>query len=705
MTEVGFRRDSEPEVTDPDRNPADVIQAEDNDKPSMGPAGGVRSIEGYVGTVVTDARGSVHTGSGDLHVHTGSVVHISNGREVQRRARTSVGPDHPIRLHARFVPPPAFDRLQRLLAEPGSIALVEGPSGSGRLTAAYMALCPKGADPASLRMLPAQPDDGEPILHPDEIAPHDRLVLDISGVDADGIATLQHSLRALRPALPAHHARLVVVISHAQLEAFDDDLRQAVVTIGRPDPAHVLVSHLVADAIDVQVPDIRSLIPAIGNMPMRSVAELARLTLEAAREQPAADVHFWIAQAVSATGDTRRVETLINKRTDTPTRALLLSAALLEHRPVDEVFAAEQQLLTVLGFRHTIPLLEHHSLLQRLDELTVEPGPSFEQHVRFTALRFGDDVLTHFWTGYPNLRRKFAVWVRHVFQATVVPPGDRLAVAERFVRPAMATGCVDDVFFVARELAKDHRSSQIAHDVLAAALLDERLGYRVRKQLYVWSRTKNLDAELASICIALCVNVVAPSYLGQALVRLSWFRSHGDPQISKEARDALVMLARDDYVRWRLLHVIMNARAFDAELFVAVTAPSALIQAVGGSAPPIRSARLQRLLVQGWGEILVRAAPDHVTAAVGPWLEAHAGLAPNRRLMPGAALIEVMVGACDGRMPALGSLFKANRAWYSAACDDVEKSRRAATVHTLEQAVLKACRSSVSAVQAREALS
>lgn len=130
--------------------------------------------------------------------------------------------------------------------------LIAGPVGSGRQTAAQMLLCPPDSGHRSLRRLPDEPDDPtDAVLDDNQVAPGDRLLLDLSDINRELFERHQQRLPSFRDAVQHNDARLVVVLPHNQEHWLSDELRPLLVTIDQPDPLRVLRAHLVADQLPV----------------------------------------------------------------------------------------------------------------------------------------------------------------------------------------------------------------------------------------------------------------------------------------------------------------------------------------------------------------------------------------------------------------------------------------------------------------------
>lgn len=643
--------------------------------------GGVELIQGDVRTVITSAQGPVHTGEGHI-------FYQFYGTQARRRVRRRVGAEHIGILTARFVQPTGFQRLQERLDGPEGLALVTGQPGSGRLTAAYLALCRRVADGERLELLPVDQDDDASEAGRGEQALRDRLILDLSESDRETVRLQQDRIRRLHATSVERGGQLAIVISPEHVGLLGDDLRAAAVSIEKPSPAAVLKSHLSAHGVALSI-SIDQLVPSLGTMAMRHVAELADKVAEARRADPDSKVEIWMERAVAA-GDSRRVD-LALRDADGRFRSLTLALALLESRPVDEVFIAELKLLASVKYQESEQRLEQLGIVQRLNQLGGSPQVDVRQRVRFTELAYGTDVLMHFWRNYPDMREAFADWTCGVFESVEFDnDDDRFAAAGRLVGPATATGEMDLVLAGAERLAKEASSRQMAHDILEHALMDGRQGDVVRKRLYWWSRNQNLHVELASIGIALSANVLAPLYLSQALVRLTWFRTHTDPRIAAEAQDALLGLATDNYVRWRLLLILIERKDFDRDLFLAVAAPGDLADADGRSAWPVR--RLQAQLVRGWQRIMSTATYDEMARAVVPWLSVHTRLAASGRSDLGGWLMKVLVDACEGQFDRFARLFEANRRWLADGDGELGRQQRRAAAAALETAILQSGR-------------
>ncbi|GAA1263792.1 hypothetical protein GCM10009634_03840 [Saccharothrix xinjiangensis] len=546
---------------------------------------------------------TTYTAHGDNNVNSGPGTQINHFYDVVRRKRREARPvadDHIRSLAGRFVRPGRFP--EDLFAEPGTVVLT-GPPGTGCRTAAFMLLTAMGATGlAALKELPDRADDPEePALDPEDVDEDDRLLLDLTALDREGVGRLRPDLEAVRAAVAAKRARLAVVARRDQEDLLGDSLVPLVVRLDPPPAIDVLKAHLGFD--DLQAPD--EVHRHLSGATPGEAADLARLTLQARDAEPHAGVAAWLRAAVEA--QTRRDEVaadLFRAHRDGATRALAVAAAFLSGAPLEALARAEAHLrgLVALPEDDTHPF-EGPYLAERMTRVGLRTGGA--RRVGFTSLALDAAVRTHFWTYFPRLRDRVPGWVEVVVGLREVDDRSAADLVARFADQVLATGRVEHLTALARRWG-GHRPD-LALQVLTTGLAHPGCGAAFREEVYRRSKSADLTPQHAQVLITACVAVIAPERPTEALVRLHHLARHRDDATRGEAREALLDLVRRRGLHRRLLRRLVKygVRPADHAIVHDLDVPPAVA----------RARRARRDLVAVWGEVLAAGAgavPGHV---------------------------------------------------------------------------------------------
>lgn len=648
---------------------------------------GVQRAAGDVGTATAGVYGPMATGSGNQFNYFG-VVDIR--QRVRQRPRPLGDEEH--YLAPRFVEPPGWERADAALASPGAL-LLQGSPGSGTRSAALRLLSlRRSANGEPIRELPLQqPGDPEgDFLEPDEVVEGDRLLLDLSDVGAERFADFQREFGAFRESVRETGSYLVVVLPAAGTLLVPPEVRSSLVAMGRPDGMAVLRQHLSADGIEYHPDETRSgdVESWVSRAPLSEIALLAWQAREARAADPSASVDRWLHQALSAPEASVTVANDVKDHRDGRFLALLLAAAMFEHHPADTVFAAEQILIRKLRY----PLDETHQLEQpdlgaRLAEITVVIEA--DGCVRFASPSYARAVLDHFWAYFPGLRDDFREWIAACAGMAELSEAGRLGIAERFAMRCLRNGRTGDLIRVAKQWAMAGLLAVPAAEELLTQGLRHRLeGWRVRRQLYYWSRDSRLHPNLAYLVIVLCAQEIEPDRPDQALVRLHHlFVNHSDAEVSRGAEDALMELAGNARFLRRLLFRLTDpersrmAEPRNQQLFLKIAEPVQLTDTVCRSRSLIADPLIRRQLVDAWGSVLATGRLADYGETARSWLQAHSeGRGDD-------ALLDVLVASGGVAIRPLSALFTIGHQWLHESASEPDAAARRETVRQLDLAI------------------
>ncbi len=607
---------------------------------------------------VNDARGPVNNGEGHQYVFygVGADWMVRKGVESLRIAR-----EDRLRLADRFVPPRDFRIAADRLEKPGSVVLLAAPPGSGRRAAAIMLLHglgeDGGADEEGVRFeeFPATDKDESP-LAPGE---GDRFLIDLSGlVDEEAYAKAQRRLAVRRSQVQEAGAHMVVVLPSGLEHAHPPDLEPHTVTLGRPRGLAVVTRYLRMDRMsfrpaDLGSPDLQRL---YDRSPMRELARLAGL-VRAARDSGrfGADFAGWLDQAMHAVTDRAdEVGHQMTTVTTAPERALLLATAVFEEARADTVYEAWRGLLkTVRHQEEPTTELERTGFGDRLAALGIERAP--DGRLRFERLAYADAVRTYFWANFPGVRDDLRDWIGHAAELRGLTTDDRVNIVVRFGERALAVGRPDHLFdLVVRwaDLATGAAHDPRAVAALALGLSHERFGGWFRKRMYDCATSGPVSEGLVRVLTAACLQSLGATHPDQAMVRLHHLAVRKG-EAAREAREVLLGLAGRDRRLYRLLidrvRDRMRRNPHKAEPHLRLLT-ELLTSGRAPDPPPWPD------LFLGWETVFSQPPTELWNPLVSSWLDTVAGDS-SRELA-----LEVLVGATNGRTPALHRL-------YAVACD------------------------------------
>ncbi|WP_258563509.1 nSTAND3 domain-containing NTPase [Streptomyces phytophilus] len=228
------------------------------------------------GTYVAGAHAPIHSGPGDQYVYMAAMTEASQRVGNRGKDPRAIAEEQLAFVHQRFVPPRRLGEARRLLREHRTAVLL-GPPGSGRHTAAQMLLYEPATGTGIHEVDPEDAEDGGVTLDRRAVADGDRLLLDLSDFEATRFAGLHNELSALRSVLEERDARLVVVLSPQLRDFLPAELHRLTVHVARPRADHVLMrylrrAHLTPSPAVLAASDLAGF---LADAPMRDVARLA----------------------------------------------------------------------------------------------------------------------------------------------------------------------------------------------------------------------------------------------------------------------------------------------------------------------------------------------------------------------------------------------------------------------------------------------
>ncbi|MFE0254457.1 hypothetical protein [Streptomyces sp. NPDC059010] len=537
------------------------------------------------------------------------------------------------RLQQRFARPPdlndAYDTLEQ-----HNIVFLDGTPGNGRITAARVLLreLPRGT--GIYKEIATVVEGKSPeILSPGLVGEGDRMLLDLSAEDEALWKQYHDRLLGFHKILVDKRAYLAVVLPHSYADQLSPDFTGYRKPVNRPDELDVVAAHLRAHGITIGHP--RTVPPTlhdylIGRPPMRELARLADLILEARKSLPP-DGSFtgWCNLAVAAqTARAMEVDSFVPGLRKGSQRALLLTVAMLHGAPADIVHRATALLQELLGIpQDDRPLLEHRGLTERLRKVGATRDDT--ACVRFEKLRYDHAVRRHFWLNMPDLREPLREWVDQVLALAQLPDTDHTRLVIRFAELCLATDR-DDVFRTASAWA-EKRDGRATYLLAAAKLLrwgvqNEDTSQYFRRRIYDWS-TNSITAGLRQVLILVCARVMSVRHPEQAVVRLHHL-ARREPSPGYKARDALLGYVAQDlrlqrYLLFRLFVFSppdLRHKGFDALLFLDLIAVP--------TRPPhsfLRNPVTREWLTGCWTDVLGRIDSAMWLPCVRQWITSASG--------------------------------------------------------------------------------
>lgn len=163
----------------------------------------------------------------------------------------------------------------------------------------------------------------------------------------------------------------------------------------------------------------------------------------------------------------------------------------------------------------------------------------------FRRYGFAASVLRHVWDEYPLARMDLLSWVSALPTDDVVTlrPELRQRLVEVFADLAAEYGWAEKIVQMAEQWAGDaHRAADLSYVALARTCLHPRVGGRVRRGLYDWSRSRQAPQTLKLTVVRVC-QVLGQAHVTIALTRLKHLATYGNEQVQDEVLEVVRALA------------------------------------------------------------------------------------------------------------------------------------------------------------------
>ncbi|MDS1269645.1 hypothetical protein RIF23_04990 [Lipingzhangella sp. LS1_29] len=643
-----------------------------------------------VGTHVQGTAENVNSGSGtqvNLNVSLADMPE-EQLRELlrlpgtqRRRRQDGVLTAQDVTWHTtRFVAPRGFPALSADTTPDSTTLYLTGPSGSGRWAASLYWLTCTGATGAGIRQVrDSETEDGPQeqfFTEPPEEG--ELLLLDLRGVGSTRLSRLATELPGFQREVQSANARLAIVLRPEQQVVLGPEASGRTVHIHAPDATAVVRSHLRHGGLPADETVLASaeaqqlLVQATAGQ----AAELAELTVQAhiARHGRAGFAECFTEAQASFQDWSEALHELLHQHSSTTERTVLLAAAVCAGMPLEQVHRAAQGLLAQVRApdAEEPPPLERAGLTTLLRRLGVTVHPS--RRVSFPKLNYAAAIRHRFWDDHPDLHPVFVTWLSSLVRDTAWPQRDRNTIAGRLAemclrgdRLDLVLGLVQSWTPAAKDNESGHTSEPEAVLLLTSALTDPTAGREVRRQLYQWSRDRDLPGARARVATLVCARVLHHSHPRQAIVRLLHL-ARADSQSARFAEQELVDLVRDPPSRWLALRQLTHRetpRPRDWELFARITAPEVLA-ADGGAFPRCTRERDAFLTC---AERAMRTDPEAARLHTRRWLAAAATDSRWRHMLD----LVLRAGRTAGRTDVL---YATARRWVLAAPDAQTRAER-----------------------------
>ncbi|GAA3185317.1 hypothetical protein GCM10010451_38170 [Streptomyces virens] len=245
---------------------------------------------------------------------------------------------------------------------------------------------------------------------------------------------------------------------------------------------------------------------------------------------------------------------------DVRERALLVSAAVLERVPAQDVLEAADRLFAEVG--GVLPPggpLAGRDLQQRL--LAVKASLVDGERISLDADRHGlsEAVLAYVWQQRPQLRGVLLRWASQISAPNGTAVRHLQRIADCLVRLSLLPGGATVRTVVTGWIDTGrpaHR--QLAIDVLEKMALHPDTGVRVRRLLYEWAQQKTISKDLLTAVAEICAGRLGRDYPRVALTRLRVLASRQDSLAREAVADAVHVLASTPEQRVPVLSEVVD---------------------------------------------------------------------------------------------------------------------------------------------------
>ncbi|MFG1966079.1 hypothetical protein [Nonomuraea sp. NPDC049028] len=623
---------------------------------------------------VSDPRGPVHTGSGDLNYYAVMAEAAARSRDLRFAFIEELD-----WLWRHFIHPPGHGKASDIL-ETHRTVLLSGEAGSGRIATAKALLRGLSTGDERFHELTWEWDKelGRYRLEPAAVGDDDRVWLDLTQADERAWYAFQEELSSVRKMIAGHVALLVVVLPGKGGEGLWPEFTHFHAEIERPEAHEVLRRHLrlagMPDAVTSPLPGFLRT-----NQPLRGVARFAALVVLAYQNKPRGNYAAWYKAAESAytgSGYGVAVAARVAKLRLGPQRALLLATAMLQDAHVDHVYNAAMTLLSTVSYADECHSLERSDLVESLKGIGAELDD--RGHIRFKELGYDAAVRAHFWHHMPGLRDGIQQWIGKMIDSTDLPDGDRYLLIRRFADQCLHPRYRHVLVNAVAEWTKGpmtYRRQMAAHKALERALNTEEHGAFFRKQIYSWATDDHLSEALSQVVIVMCTKVIALSHPDQAIVRLH-HRARRESRTPNARTALLEMVSSDTWFRRQLLVRLTqpldgSRKEYDkdADLFVDLADPTALTAPGNHDRPLAAEVEVRAMLTEGWRRVFREREEAAWQARMRQWLAVARGDDRHRD-----ALIDVLIYGSEQRSAILGRLYTEARAVSRSAENGAERS-------------------------------
>jgi hypothetical protein len=163
----------------------------------------------------------------------------------------------------------------------------------------------------------------------------------------------------------------------------------------------------------------------------------------------------------------------------------------------------------------------------------------------FRRQGYAPSVLKHVWNDYPLARLDLLAWLSSLPADDVVALDVQLQVriASVFADLAAEYGAVEKIVQTAAQWAGGaQHAADLSYVALARTCLHPRVGGRIRRKLYEWSRERHASQTLKLTVVRVC-QVLGETHPSIALTRLKHLATYGDDQIQNEVFEVVCALS------------------------------------------------------------------------------------------------------------------------------------------------------------------
>lgn len=427
---------------------------------------------------------------------------------------------------ACYVPAHNHDLVAKELRLNFAVGLV-GPPGSGRETTAIAAMHQlRSAIP--IRRFSLEDEDSE------EIDAARACGYIIHAVDR-GLARLGRCIEAVR----ASGGYLAVVAERAMPQSAAEFLSW--ITVESPNPVRVYRRWVGRRGL-AEWADWEQAGTLLGSALPADARRLADLAAEASRR--GGDIMARQTEAAQAySGWTEELQGWFREHPEPHQRVLLVAAATLP-MGADEayIYAAASSLAQRLqidingGGLAWCPVTGLRALLQ------VEQEGS---RIVFHRIGYAESALRHALADYPLARPDLLAWLADLPTGYAAECGMGDKVAQTFADLAAEHGEDEYIIRAGCTWGRDGLAD-LAFIVLSRTCLDPRVGVRVRRALYDWSRAANTPQTLKLVIARVC-QPLGQTYTSVALTRLKHLATYSDKQVAGEVIAAARTLAGEGH--------------------------------------------------------------------------------------------------------------------------------------------------------------